>query len=380
MRVRVEVKEKYDETAVLHVSVADTGIGIPEDQLESIFDRFSQADSSTTRKYGGTGLGLAICSQLVSAMRGRIWVESTLGEGSTFHFTVPLTIGSEAAATEGAPVAETAETADLCGMRVLLAEDHPFNQAVISEVLRKVGCSVIIASNGREAVQAVQDHPFDMILMDIQMPEVDGFEATRQIRALEAGRTIPIIAQTAHAFAEDKAEALAAGMDDYVSKPLRPAALRACVQRLARPAGRVSASGPPVSQPGDSGSSDAASAHVDLGVLLERLGGDEQALTEVVDMFFKETPMLVSHAELAADSGDWDGLATISHSLRGSCATFGARELAIIAEQMEQAAREHAGEQVAALLPSMREELSVIDCRCAELGVRPGPTGGTSHQ
>ncbi|HZY88753.1 MAG TPA: PAS domain S-box protein, partial [Gemmataceae bacterium] len=210
------------EEVRLHVAVRDTGIGIAPRKLEAIFDPFEQADSSTTRKYGGTGLGLAICARLVGMMGGRVWAESAEGRGSTFHFTARLGRpgrGGVAPASEARPAAPAG--GGLPPLRVLLAEDNPFNQRVGVLTLEGAGHSVRVAPNGREAVAAWEQEAFDVVLMDVQMPEMDGFEATAAIRAREreAGRRTPVIAVTAHAMKGDRERCLAAGMDGYVTKP-----------------------------------------------------------------------------------------------------------------------------------------------------------------
>jgi signal transduction histidine kinase/HD-like signal output (HDOD) protein len=207
----------------LHFAVRDTGIGIPADKLGTIFRPFEQADGSTTRKYGGTGLGLTISQRLVEMMGGRMWVESEAGRGSTFHFTARLAAAGPAAN----PALELEPATERPPLRILLAEDNLVNQRVAVRTLEKRGHTVRVASNGREAVEAWQGARFDVVLMDVQMPEVDGFEATAAIRAREdsTGRRTPIIAMTAHAMKGDRERCLAAGMDDYVTKPFQPEAL-----------------------------------------------------------------------------------------------------------------------------------------------------------
>jgi CheY-like chemotaxis protein len=248
----------------LHFSVTDTGIGIPADKRESIFAPFTQADGSTTRLYGGTGLGLTISTQLVGLMGGRLWVESEVGQGSTFHFTAFLAQSDRLQSAERPSPKESLEgvsalTVDdsavdrriheetltnlrkrpvlVAGaraalaslepmppaLRILLVEDHPFNQRVASVMLAKLGHLVTIAGNGREALADLADQSFDLVLMDLQMPVMDGFQTTTAIRLAEhgTGRHIPIIALTAHALKEDRDRCLDAGMDGYVSKPIQ---------------------------------------------------------------------------------------------------------------------------------------------------------------
>jgi CheY-like chemotaxis protein len=209
-----------DGTLLLQGRVSDTGIGIPADKLEHIFDAFSQADSSTARRFGGTGLGLAICRRLVNLMGGELRVESAVGSGSSFIFSTR--VGASAGAqTQTKPVQVAPSGASY---RLLLAEDHPVNQKIIMTVLAKAGHSVALAENGRIAVELVQRERFDAILMDMQMPEVSGLEATEAIRAREkatGGRRIPIIALTANAMQADRERCLASGMDDYIAKPMK---------------------------------------------------------------------------------------------------------------------------------------------------------------
>ena len=206
-------------------------MGIPVDKQQVIFAPFSQADSSMTRKYGGTGLGLAISSQLVTLMGGQLWVESVVGHGSTFHFTVKFAVQPE---VEGqAALADLAPRQSIRGQQpsassenepqlsILLAEDNAVNQKLAVRVLEKWGHHVVVASNGKKALAMLEQQEFDVVLMDVQMPEMDGLEATIAIRAKERSTTshIPIIAMTAHAMKGDQERCLAAGMDSYLTKP-----------------------------------------------------------------------------------------------------------------------------------------------------------------
>ena len=233
----------------LRFRVSDTGIGIPHDKQGCIFEAFAQADGSATRRYGGAGLGLAICSRLVSMMGGRIWVESEPGQGSTFHFTVrlnlsdPLSAASEEVAPVPATLSQAAPTKPALArhgapLRILVAEDNPVNQKLAQRLLEKRGHFVGLAANGREALEAVRAESFDLVLMDIQMPELDGLQAARAIREMEktAGGYLPIIALTAHAMKGDRERCLAAQMDGYLAKPVKPAELYEAIERLSPPA------------------------------------------------------------------------------------------------------------------------------------------------
>jgi hypothetical protein len=228
----IRVSLEFPAPGQARYRVSDTGIGVAAGKQEEIFDAFSQADTSTTRRFGGTGLGLAICRRLIGLMSGSIGIESELGKGSSFFFTVPLPVADPAPArTPGDPAdGETAAPS----LRVLLAEDNPVNQKLVVALLKKWGHQVAIASNGREAIALYGSQPFDLILMDMQMPDMGGLEATAAIRAREADQKagrMPIVALTANAMAGDRERCLAAGMDDYLTKPIRAAELQAALAR-----------------------------------------------------------------------------------------------------------------------------------------------------
>ncbi|MBL8691435.1 MAG: response regulator [Rhodospirillaceae bacterium] len=212
------------EPGLTRFSVADTGIGMAEHLRAHVFEKFTQADQTITRRFGGAGLGLAICKQLVEAMGGGIDFVSEVGRGTTFWFTARLP-ATEAQATASAGTAQASVTTDRCA-RILLVEDNDVNRRLIAQLVGGLGFEVELAGGGRSAVEAARARPFDAILMDIQMPDIDGLEATRQIRS-EPGpnRETPIIALTGNVFEEDRQSAMAAGFDDYLAKPIRPAAL-----------------------------------------------------------------------------------------------------------------------------------------------------------
>ena len=229
--VRVAMAERESESGILHFTVTDTGIGIAADKRQAIFEPFTQADTSTTRNYGGTGLGLTISARLVSMMGGRIWFDSVVGQGSQFHFTAQVKVLKGVAEPKvpvssekprGMKVLILDDNATNRSLRILLAEDNRVNRVVATRMLEKAGHTVVAATNGVEAISMLALESFDLILMDVQMPEMDGFTASGKIRESEklSGSHIPIIAMTAHAMSGDRERCLDAGMDGYLSKPV----------------------------------------------------------------------------------------------------------------------------------------------------------------
>ncbi len=472
------------DSCLLHFSVRDTGIGIAADKQTMIFEAFAQADGSTTRRYGGTGLGLAISSRLVQRMGGRIWVESDLGQGSTFHFTArfarhdgalerakrqepsrlrglsvlvvddnatnrfilaetltqwqmrPSTVENAAAALEvlesahraGEPFALVLLDAhmpevdgfmlaerihkhpDLTGatvmmlssacqslemhrcqelglaayltkpikqaelyrailaalgspearpkpppappprtgraLRVLLAEDNLVNQMLAVRLLEKQGHSVVVAANGREAVEAVQRQPFDLVLMDVQMPEMDGFEATAAIRQGErgSGRHLPILAMTAYAMKGDRERCLDSGMDGYVSKPIQPRELWETIDNLVTPA-----------RSGDE--REAPAVILDHDEIRDRVGGDTNLLHELIELFFADYPQMWQNVRDALSQGDAAKLSQAAHTLKGSVGVFGAQNARAAAERLEQLASTGDLAQAAEAVTQLETEL-----------------------
>jgi CheY-like chemotaxis protein len=213
----------------LECQVQDTGIGIPPDKVDRLFEKFSQIDSSITRRYGGTGLGLVICKRLVEGMGGQIRAESKQREGSTFTFVIPLTAAE--APGPAAPKGRAAQQAT--NLKILLVEDNAVNQMLALGMLQKLGLNADLATDGAEALERVRESNYDLILMDMQMPRMDGLTATRAIRAMPELRQPRIVALTANAMESDRDACLAAGMDDFLSKPFKAAELQ---EKLVAPA------------------------------------------------------------------------------------------------------------------------------------------------
>lgn len=248
----------YSDELMLQFNVRDTGIGMSPDMLDTIFEPFSQGDTSTARTHGGTGLGLSICRNLTELMGGRMWVESAVGQGSTFHFTVRLRRPTAATAapvsSTAAPRADSADAHALRGARILLVEDNVYNRDLAKEMLTRVGLQVDTAGDGQEAIAMVNSAAYDAVLMDCQMPIMDGYSATIQLRKNPRFSKLPIIAITANAMSVDVQAALAAGMNDHVAKPIRIGKLLAVLNHWVRGASdAATVSTPPSAQREDGG-------------------------------------------------------------------------------------------------------------------------------
>jgi len=238
VRIYVEPLAATHDRIEIHFSVKDTGIGIPLAKQQQVFRAFVQADSSSTRTFGGTGLGLAISSQLVELMGGRIWLESEEGNGSTFHFTATLGVAPAITSAGGPAQTEATPASNRAGLplRLLVVEDNPVNRLVALRMLESRNHAATTAANGQEALDILASQEFDCVLMDVQMPLIDGFEATAAIRRREesSGQRVPIVAMTAHAMKGYREHCLAAGMDDYLTKPVRADDLFAVIDRVLR--------------------------------------------------------------------------------------------------------------------------------------------------
>lgn len=346
----------------LHFSVADTGIGIPTEKQKLIFESFTQADGSTTRTHGGTGLGLAIASQLVQQMRGKTWIESTVGTGTTFYFTAVFDIPASAvvpAPVSGLVIEVPARKDELAPLQILLAEDNPINRLLATAMLQNLGHTVTHAANGREAIEAAAHKNFDIIFMDVQMPEMDGLEATHSLRKREktSGLHTPIVAMTAHAMTGDRERFLAAGMDDYLSKPINKSALRSILEQLsAKPTSP--APPPPVR----------ASMLSSREHLLYQFDGDEVLVQRLVALFQANTPRLLKKLSegIAQQSS---GVAAAAHTLRGSLGVFGADYAAHLASRLEESGRNSDFTDADATFTKLSEEVAQIDIAFEKMGL-----------
>ena len=327
--VTADLDSRTGDQARIHFAVRDTGIGIPEHKLASIFEAFSQADSSTSRRYGGTGLGLAISAQLVTLLDGRLWVESQVGAGSVFHFCLDFRVPESAPADRDKPRGRRTPLRTKNRLRILVADDNPANRLLAARILEKRGHVVIQAGDGREALAAAHREPLDIVVMDAQMPEMDGLQATRQIRSREkATQThLPIIALTASAMRGDRERCLAAGMDGYISKPIDAHELLTLVETLGVQVRSAKVS-PASGQGGGS--------PFDFRAALARLEGDVEIFREQVTFFLRDAPALQAAIQDALSAGDAEKLRTAAHRLKGLAASFDAQAVTEPAFDLEQ--------------------------------------------
>jgi PAS domain S-box-containing protein len=342
IEIQILVASRTPHTVTIHFSIADTGIGIPEEKLEFIFDPFEQVDGSMDRRFGGTGLGLTICRRLVGMMGGRIWVESRIGQGSVFHFTICVGLddrtGSDALELQ---VAEPRTPMQLLDVRpgsaderaphfppetpprslnILVAEDNEVSQKVIVTVLQNSGQMVVAVNNGREAVEALERRSFDLVLMDVQMPDMDGLTATARIREREktTGQHVPIIACTAHMMKGDRERILAAGMDGFVSKPVRQAelwqAIRECVPALTG----TEFPSQPVGLTGDIPTERQFNPIFDPNALLVMVGGKNRLRLDVMRLFLRESPQQMAELSEAVTQRRAELIRKVLHKLMGT--------------------------------------------------------------
>ncbi len=369
------------------LEVADTGIGIPEDKCAVIFERFVQASSDTTRKYGGTGLGLAITREIVDGLGGALDVASTEGQGSTFRVRVPFGIGAEMAD------APAFEPADLAGVRVLLVDDMPMNRYVARRMLESWGALVSVAENGQEAVDAVLDAPavpFDIVLMDIHMPVMDGLEATRRIRSRVSSHVLPIVALTASVLPEHRPRMLDAGMDDVVFKPFRPEMLQRTIATHVESARQIvppfapldvlapdgAATGPPAEgltandvpanglptngvladDPAAGQAPSESTGTVNLARLRSDWEGDEAFVSYLLSMFAEQTPETVAQLRGAYAAGDLAAVGEWAHRLKGGAGIVGAAAMMEACGAIEAAVRGGRASEIGPLLDLVGQE------------------------
>ena len=357
--VQVRAMPTRQSSVELYFTVADTGIGIPVEKQSAIFRPFTQADGTTTRPYGGLGLGLSIASILVERMGGRIWLESAPGRGSKFHFTVVLERRGQLKGPQRPSPSKIKQ-------RILIAEDNIVNQRLAARLLEREGHQVEIAASGRQVLDLLERKQFDLVLMDLQMPEMDGLQAAVQIRHKErgSGQRIPIIAITAQASESDRRHCFEAGMDAYVTKPVRVPELMSMIESLI-PGGssmNVDSNG--------RGAIEDQLQQLDESLALSRVGGDRGLLREVAELFLNDYPDMLEKLRTAVSARDASALEHYAHSLKGSVSTFGAKGAFDAALALERKGRsgelsdvEEGLRQLECALGTLRPELETLQTR-----------------
>jgi CheY-like chemotaxis protein/HPt (histidine-containing phosphotransfer) domain-containing protein len=359
--LRVAREAADGESVTCHFTVTDTGIGIPPQQQAAIFAPFVQGNTSMSRVYGGTGLGLAISARLVQMMNGRIWLESEAGKGSVFHFTARFGVQAAvhpAAQPSAGEMAQAALRSAGARLSILMVEDNTANQILAQRVLEKHGHSVTVADNGASALELLERGRFDVVLMDVQMPRMDGFETTAAIRRREraSGGHVPVIALTAHAMSGDRERCLAAGMDGYLIKPVRPAVLLEAIGRLQlAPAPRAAPA------PAASGT-DAA---LEQAALLEFIDGDMELLGEVARLFQRDAGALMARAREAIACRDAAALGFALHSLRGMLRNLAANAAQETAGQLQNVDLDAEPARARDLLAGLEDQVRALEGRLA---------------
>jgi len=338
VEISCKVNKVTEEVTELYFAVSDTGIGIPKDKHEMLFEQFTQADGSTTRNYEGTGLGLAISKQLAEMMGGEIGIESSEGKGSTFWFTVSLKPSEEVtsrgqASETGVPIGNstTSTKADFSQTKVLLAEDNHINQQVALGVLNKLGVQTDIASNGKQALDMLNKSNYDLVFMDMQMPVMDGITATREIRS--QNNSIPIIAMTANAMPEDREQCLEAGMNDYISKPIEPQIVRSVLMHW------VADTLKSKDEVKVCNEQDEKTSIFNYKLFMKKMMDDKEMVHEILQAFVETTPAMIAELSTSINEADANEINIKAHSLRGSAAQLICTDLSDQAKEIEFLAR-----------------------------------------
>jgi len=350
---------------VLLFSIKDTGIGIPKDRQNIIFEAFQQSDYSITKQYGGSGLGLSISKKLVEKMGGCIWVQSEEQKGSTFYFTLCLSEASEEDIKNASKIIsfEEATNQSLPALRILIVEDIDVNVMVLKKYLKTTNHNITIANNGLMAIETLKQKDFDLILMDIEMPIMDGIEATRQIRNGEAGKqktNIPVIAMTAHALDEFQQMAKQVGMNGFLTKPVKFSQLKETLQSIALRIEVNKQNNPQIQHQADNLTRYDYDGIIDKQTLIDRLGDDQLFLTEVVKTSINDIQRLYKELQQALANQQMEKMIYIAHSLKSVCATIEAKTTKDICLQIEKLSKQGDYEQSKKLITKLDIEITTL--------------------
>ncbi|MBT7711942.1 MAG: transporter substrate-binding domain-containing protein [Deltaproteobacteria bacterium] len=370
-KVTIETKliEEIGENYTLQFAVRDTGIGLTQKQIGKLFKSFSQADSSTTRKFGGTGLGLTISRQLVEMMNGKIWVESEPGKGSSFIFTAVFGHGDEEEITARSARKgfDIEQLKSIQGARILLVEDNEINQQVAQELLEKAGFVIDIAEDGQKAVEAVEKDSYDLVLMDIQMPVMDGYESTREIRKRPQFNNLPILAMSASAMTQDLEFALAAGMNGHVAKPIEINLLFSALFEWIKPGERevpdqLRDSAEQVDEKETDGLKKIPNdlPGIDTKTGLERVGGNEKLYRNLLKKFAKNQGNSTEELNKALEDSDIKLAKRIAHTIKGVAGNIGATHLEAAAKDLESGIQQHGKDVDLILIESTHTQLELV--------------------
>lgn len=364
--ISAAIQEDEQDNVLLHLSVNDTGIGITKEQQSKLFESFSQVDSSTTRKYGGTGLGLMISKQITELMGGRIWVESIVGKGSTFHFTVrlkklPATTRFEPITKQNRSVESIQKETNLQGVHLLLVEDNEINKELAIDLLTHQGIQVDCAENGAEALEMLKRTEYDGVLMDCQMPVMDGYEATQEIRTHKRFKNLPIIAMTANVMNEDVKRALESGMNDHIAKPVVPETLQATLAKWIQPHRQnfpPAEDLPVTSQSPTSSISLMALPGIDTNIGLKFTSHQEDFYKKLLIKFYQNNQNFEKLFNNALTI-DLASARRQAHNLKSTADTLGMVKLKQTALQLEKACHE-GSEDISIMLDAVIEQLSIV--------------------
>jgi len=359
-QILITVKNVYNHTYPVHIlfTVSDTGQGIPENMIPELFKTYSQVDTSPEKQRKGTGLGLSISKKIVELMGGKIWAESKPGEGSTFYFTVVFDKARGKIPQKPPGIQYEIDRQQMAPLRILLAEDNKLNQKFVSCLLNQSGHQVFCVDDGSEVVEAMEQMMFDLILMDVQMPELDGVSATRMIRSSQNSKInsdIPIIALTAYAMKGDRERFINAGMDDYITKPVNFNELKWIMTRVLNTRRKSFSESVPSNKQAN------LLPSLDRQTGLHRVKGKTELLHELYQMYISDLPELIQKMNNAVDTSDFEVLSNTAHRLKSTSGTIGAVQLQHLSHQIEIASRNQNLKKVNQLFPELIAEVKQLE-------------------